>query len=104
MRSSGATTRVRGLDRPVRGPETDPVGEDLATVSYGPMDRYVDSRPARLRRRLVFVAAGLIAVAVAAVAYVRFGLSRVVGVNADRLVISSVKADVFDEYVPATAR
>jgi HlyD family secretion protein len=104
MRSSGATTSVSGLDRPVRGPETDQVGEDLATVSYGPMDRYVDSRPARLRRRLVFVAAGLIAVAIAAVAYVRFGLSRVVAVNADRLVISSVKSDVFDEYVPATAR
>jgi HlyD family secretion protein len=68
------------------------------------MDRYVDPRPARLRRRLVFAAAALIAVTVAAAAYVRFGLTRVVVVNADRLVISSVKSDVFDEYVPATAR
>jgi HlyD family secretion protein len=80
------------------------VGEDLSTASFGPMDRYIDSRPARLRRRLVFAAAALIAVAVAAVTYVRFGLTRVVAVNADRLVISSVKSDVFDEYVPATAR
>jgi HlyD family secretion protein len=104
MKSGGTTTSVRELGRPVRGPETDRVGEGLSTASYGPMDRYVDSRPARLRRRLVFAAAGLIAVAVAAVAYVRFGSTRVVAVNADRLVISSVKSDLFDEYVPATAR
>jgi HlyD family secretion protein len=95
---------VRGLGRPVRAPETDQVDEDLSTASYGPMDRYVDSRPARLRRQLVFAAAGLIAVAVAAAAYVRFGFTRVVAVNADRLVISSVRSDIFDEYVPATAR
>jgi HlyD family secretion protein len=104
VKGSGATTSVRGLGRPARVPETDQLGEDLPTPPYGPIDRYVDSRPARQRRRLVFAAAALIAVTVVAAVYVRFGLTRVVVVNADRLVISSVKSDVFDEYVPATAR
>jgi HlyD family secretion protein len=71
---------------------------------YGPMDRYVDSRPARRRRRWAIAIGALLTVAVAAAVYVRLGLTRSVVVNANRLVISSVKADVFDEYVPATAR
>jgi HlyD family secretion protein len=104
MQGSGATTRVRGLGRPARVPETDQLGEDRPTAAYGPMDRYVDSRPARLRRRLVFAAAALIAVTVVVVVYIRFGLTRAVVVSVDRLVISSVQSDVFDEYVPATAR
>ncbi len=77
---------------------------NVSGATYGPMDRYVNSRPARLRRRLMFAAVALIAVTVAAITYVRFGLTRQVVVNADRLVISSVKWDVFDEYIPATAR
>ncbi len=68
------------------------------------MDRYVDSRSARRRRRLILATTALIAVTIATTAYVRLGLTREVVVNADRLVISSVKSGVFDEYVPATAR
>jgi HlyD family secretion protein len=68
------------------------------------MDRYIDSRPTRRRRRLILASAALIAATIATTAYVRLGLTRTVVVNADRLVISAVNSGVFDEYVPATAR
>src|SRR5262249_29631238 len=119
--SIGATGRVRAREtsqtrEPPQTPETGQIrgtggtdgtgaeGRDLHSPPHGPMDRYIDSRPARRRRRLAFAAAALIVLAVAAAAYVRFGLTRSVVVNADRLVISSVKSDIFDEYVPATGR
>ena len=68
------------------------------------MDRRVDPRPRRLRRRLAFTAAALAAVAVSAAAYVHFGLMQAAVVNADRIALSTVRSAVFDEYIPATAR
>src|SRR5882757_9932849 len=77
--------------------------EEAEAGPISPMDRRVDPRPRR-RRRLVLVGICLAGAAVAAAAYVRFGLSRTLVVSANRVVIAAVKADVFDEYIPASAR
>jgi HlyD family secretion protein len=74
---------------------------DAGTISL--MDRRVDPR-SRWPRRLVFIAIGLAAVTIAAAVYVRFGLSRTLVVSANRVVVATVRTDVFDEYIPATAR
>jgi HlyD family secretion protein len=75
-------------------------GEEEVHVS--PMDRQV-SAPSRRRPRL-FWAGGILGVLVlAAVAYVQFGLTRALAVDASRLVIATVQKGTFAEFIPATA-
>jgi HlyD family secretion protein len=77
--------------------------DEVEAAPISVMDRRVDSR-SRWPRRLVLIAIGLAAITIAAAVYVRFGLSRTLVVSANRIVVATVKADVFDEYIPATAR
>jgi HlyD family secretion protein len=83
------------------GPGTSWDEAEVGAISR--MDRRVDPR-SRRPRRLASIAIGLAAAAVVAAAYVRFGLSRTLVVSANRIVVATVKSDVFDEYIPATAR
>jgi HlyD family secretion protein len=71
-------------------------------VHVSPMDRQVAASP-RIRPRLLWGAGVLAALALAAVAYVQFGLTRTLALDADRLVISTVRAGTFAEFIPATA-
>jgi HlyD family secretion protein len=84
-------------------PESDPGSDEAQADTLSRMDRRVDPR-SRWGRRLVFIAIGLAAVSIAAAVYIRFGLSRTLVVSASRIVVATVRADVFDEYIPATAR
>lgn len=77
--------------------------DELEAGAISVMDRRVDPR-SRWPRRLVLIGIGLAAVTIVAAVYVRFGLSRTLVVGANRIVVATVKADVFDEYIPATAR
>jgi HlyD family secretion protein len=85
------------------GADSDTPSHEVEAGTISLMDRRVDPGP-RWPRRLVFIAIGLVAVAVAAATYLRFGRSRTLVVSANRIVVATVKADVFDEYIPATAR
>jgi HlyD family secretion protein len=71
-------------------------------VHVSGMDRQV-SAPARLRPRLLWAAAILGVLVLAAVAYLRFGLTRTLAVDASRLVIATVQNGTFAEFIPATA-
>lgn len=66
------------------------------------MDRRVEP-PSFARRRLLWVAAVVVLVGAAAVAYTKFALTRTLAVNRQQLVLAPVKTEVFTEYVPATA-
>jgi HlyD family secretion protein len=63
-------------------------------------------RPIRARRltpaRLALAAVVLLAVAVGAFAYVKFGLVHAASVSAERLTLSTVRTGLFRDYVPAT--
>jgi HlyD family secretion protein len=85
------------------GSDSDTRSDEVNAGTISLMDRRVDPRP-RWPRRLVFIAIGLAAVTIAAAVYVRFGLSRTLVINANRIVVATVRTDVFDEYIPATAR
>src|SRR5690349_21210855 len=63
------------------------------------MDRQVEP-PSRWRRRLVWAAAAVLLVGMAA-AYWKFALTRTLVVNREQLVIAPVKVGVFAEYIPA---
>jgi len=76
------------------------VPDDETPVSG--MDRRVELPP-RNRRRLAFACGALLVAAVATSAYMRFGIARTMLVNKDQVVIAPVKADLFAEYIPATA-
>jgi HlyD family secretion protein len=67
-----------------------------------PMDRQVAAVPG-LRPRLLWAAGVLAALILAAVAYVQFGLTRTLAVDASRLVIATVERGTFAEFIPATA-
>jgi HlyD family secretion protein len=84
-------------------PDSHASPDELEPATLSLMDRRLEPR-SRWPRRLVFMVIGLGVVAVAAAAYVRFGLSRTLVVSENRIVVASVKADIFDEYIPATAR
>jgi HlyD family secretion protein len=73
-----------------------------ADMHVTPMDRQV-SAPARLRPRVLWAAGILVVLILAAVAYVRFGLTRTLAIDAARLVIAPVQRGTFAEFIPATA-
>jgi HlyD family secretion protein len=77
--------------------------EEAESALVSPMDRRVGPPPGRRRRRIALAAVIVATVALAAVAYVRFGLTRVAAVNADRIVVATVSSGMFEEYIPATA-
>src|ERR1700744_1363004 len=66
------------------------------------MDRRVAPAP-RVRRRLAWTCAGLIAIGLLIAGYLHFATSRPLAVAADQLVLSSVRSGSFHEYIPATA-
>jgi HlyD family secretion protein len=66
------------------------------------MDRRVDPS-APNRRRLVWIVAISVVLALAAAAYIRFALTRTVVVSRDQLVIAPVTQGLFAEYIPATS-
>jgi HlyD family secretion protein len=71
-------------------------------VHVSGMDRQI-SAPPRLRPRLLWAATILGVLVLAAVAYIRFGLTRTLAVDAGRLVIATVQNGSFAEFIPATA-
>jgi HlyD family secretion protein len=95
------STREATIRRPPRDGASAEAADEPVFVS--PMDRRVGPPPGRGLRRLALAAGILAAVGVAAGAYVRFGLNRVAVVSADRVIVATVTAAVFEEYIPATA-
>jgi len=77
-----------------------PSGDDVVVSG---MDRPVTPPPRRLRRAAL-IAVVLVAGAAASAAYVRFGLTRTLTLEAHRVVISPVESGLFTEYIPAEGR
>jgi HlyD family secretion protein len=77
-------------------------GREPGDERFSPMDRKLES-PHWLRRRLVWLLAAVLFLAVAGLAYWKFALARTLVVNRDRMQIAAVKMGMFDEYIPAQA-
>jgi HlyD family secretion protein len=74
---------------------------DVDDVDVSPMDRRV--RTSRLTpARLAAIALSLAMVAVAAYGYVRYGMTRTLSIDAQRIVISPITTGSFHDYVPVT--
>jgi len=91
--------RQTSHNAPRRGPR--PLGDVLQGWRVHPtaMDRPLERRLIT-RSRVIAVGAALLAVAGLAAAYVRYGLTRSVSIDADRVVVSMVKEGTFREYIP----
>src|SRR5215831_11509816 len=74
-------------------------GDDEVAVSS--MDRRV-AAPRITRSQLIAGAALALFVVAAAYGYVRYGLERTVNMDAERLVVSTVQAGSFHDYIPIT--
>src|SRR5262245_51857903 len=75
--------------------------KDDDPVDVSPMDRRVDTSWFT-RSRLVAIAVASAVAAAAIFGYARYGLSRTLTVNRDRLIVSTVEPGAFHDYIPVT--
>lgn len=73
--------------------------DTAADVDVSPMDRRIESSR-YTPRRLAVLGLALVVLAVGIFGYVRYGLTRTLSIDSQRIVISSVSAGSFHDYVP----
>ncbi len=94
-----AEWRRESAGTPIDQAVTD-AGQELPASA---MDKRV-ARPRFTRRQLVIAGVGLILTALSAYAYIRYGIARTLTIDAERLAISTVRADIFNDFIPVTGR
>jgi HlyD family secretion protein len=90
---------LRSTRHTAEAPSRPKPGLPFEPMVLSAMDRPLEQRWLT-RRRAITSGVVLLALIAAAAGYVRFGLSRAVRVSADRVVIGTVHAGVFSEYIP----
>ena len=73
--------------------------EDAVDIDVSPMDRRIQSRR-YTPRKLVMLGLALAVLAIGIFGYVRYGLTRTLNIETQRIVISPVSAGSFHDYVP----